>query len=100
MNYLDNTPIEDIIDEFGSLKELEKDAKERLEILRAELLRRGTTYAQGHKYDVTVTNSSRSILPIDRVRSDMGEQWVDERLVKTGVTTVKSNRISKASEAA
>lgn len=98
-NYLDNTPLPDIIDEFGSLKEMEKDIKERLDILRTELLRRDTTYAQGHKYDVTVTHSQRSILPIDRVRKDMGEQWVDERLVKTPVTSVKSNRLSKAEAA-
>ena len=93
---LHNTPTEAVIDELGSLAELAKDAKARIEILRAEVIARGINFAVGETYSVTVTHSDRSTLDTKKIRDEMSPEWVASHTNVAAVTTVKTNRIAKA----
>lgn len=93
---LHNTPSAAIIDELGSLSELAKDVKARTEILRAEVIARGINFAAGETYTVTVTHSERATLDTKKIRDEMSPEWVASHTNVAAVTTVKTNRIAKA----
>ena len=93
---LHNTPTPALVDELGSLSELAKDAKARIEILRAEVIARGLHFAEGETYNVTITKSERATLDTKKIRDEMSPEWVASHTNTSQVTTVKTNRIPKA----
>jgi hypothetical protein len=72
---LHNLSTGDIADQLGRLKADAADLKAREDALKAELIRRGATEAEGALFRATLTEAARWTLDTDRVKAEMGEPW-------------------------
>jgi len=78
----------DLVDELGALKARIGDLEAREKLLRAELIDRRTTCAEGSVYSATITEAVRWTLDSKAVRTEMGCAWYDARCRQSLVTTV------------
>ena len=78
----------DLVDELGTLKAHIADLEAREKLLRAELIDRRTTCAEGSVYSATITEAVRWTLDSKAVRAEMGDGWYDARCRQSLVTTV------------
>lgn len=78
----------DLVDELGALKARIVDLEAREKLLRAELIDRRATCADGSVYSATITEAVRWTLDSKAVRAEMGSAWYDARCRQSVVTTV------------
>lgn len=89
---LNNTPDHEIADEFGSLKELEKELEKRMAVLREEILARKVDVLPGHQYTITVARMVRATIDKDKVLAEMGQEWWDTRTKTSNVEQVTARK--------
>ena len=83
-----NLPVGELVDQLGSVKAEIADLEIRQQSLRAELLKRCVTQAEGAVYAATVTQAVRWTIDAKAVRAEMGDAWWNERCKSALVTTV------------
>jgi len=83
-----NLPVGELVDQLGSVKAEIADLETRQQSLRAELLKRCITEAEGAVYAATVTQAMRWTLDAKAVRAEMGDAWWNGRCKQALVTTV------------
>jgi hypothetical protein len=81
-----NLSIGEIIDHLGHAKAEAAEIKTREDALKAELIARGISEAEGMLFRVTVTEAARWTLDTDRVKAEMGAPWYEARC-KVGMST-------------
>ena len=86
-----NLSAADIADTLGRVKAEAAEVKEREDALKAELVARGVTEAQGDLFRATITEAARWSLDANAIRAEMGETWCDRR---SKVATVITLRVS------
>ena len=86
---LHNLSAGDLVDQLGSLKADLADLKAREDTLRAELISRKLSEAEGALFRGTISEGTRWTLDTDRVKSEMGEAWCTARSRVAAVTTVR-----------
>ena len=84
-----NVSIGELVDQLGHAKAEAAEIKAREDALKAELIARGVTEAEGAIFRVTVSESSRWTLDAEAIRSEMGAAWCDKRSKVGAVTTVR-----------
>src|SRR4051794_37089981 len=88
LSHFDNLPVGELVDRLGSVKAEIADLETRQQSLRAELLKRCLTEAEGSVYAATVTQAMRWTLDAKVVRAEMGDDWWNGRCKQALVTTV------------
>src|ERR1051325_9708192 len=83
-----NLPVGELVDQLGSVKAEIADLETRQQSLRAELLKRCVTEAEGALNAATVTQAMRWTLDATAVRAEMGDAWWNTRCKSALVTTV------------
>jgi hypothetical protein len=86
-----NLSIGEIVDQLGHAKAALADAQAAESALKAELISRGITSADGALFRATVSNSTRWTLDANAIRETMGELWC---VSHSKVSTVTSVRVS------
>jgi hypothetical protein len=84
-----NLSVSDLADRLGHAKAALADAQAAESALRAELIARGVSEAEGALFRATVTSGSRWTLNADTIREEMGELWTVARSKVATVTTVR-----------
>jgi hypothetical protein len=75
-----------IIDELGQVKAEAAEIEQREKALKAALIARGVTEAEGALFRATVTESLRETLDAETVKAEMGGAWWSARC-KVGIAT-------------
>src|SRR5256885_12229643 len=75
LSHFDNLPTGELVDQLGSVKAEIADLESRQQSLRAELLKRCITEAEGAVYAATVTQAMRWTLDAKAVRAELGDDW-------------------------
>lgn len=88
LSHFHNLPVGELVDQLGSVKAEIADLETREKSLRAELLKRCITEAEGAVYAATVTQAMRWTLDAKAVRCEMGDAWWNTRCKSALVTTV------------
>jgi hypothetical protein len=88
VSHFDNLPTGELVDQLSSVKAEIADLEIRQQSLRAELLKRCVTQAEGAVYAATVTQAMRWTLDAKAVRAEMGDAWWNTRCKSALVTTV------------
>jgi hypothetical protein len=86
---LHNLSAGDLVDELGAIKAEAAEVKAREDALRAELISRKLSEAEGALFRASVTEATRWTLDTDRVKSEMGDAWCTARSKVAAVTTVR-----------
>ena len=88
LSRFDNLPVGELVDQLGSVKAEIADLETRQQSLRAELLKRCVTEAEGAHFAAAVTQAARWTLDAKAVRAEMGDAWWNTRCKSALVTTV------------
>ena len=88
LSQFDNLPIGELVDQLGSVKAEIADLETREKSLRAELLKRCVTEAEGSLYGAAITQAVRWTLDPKALKAEMGEGWYNRHCRQTAVTTV------------
>src|SRR5438067_12050756 len=72
LSHFDNLPTGELVDQLGGVKAEIADLETRQQSLRAELLKRCLTEAEGAVYAATVTQAMRWTLDAKPVRAEVG----------------------------
>jgi hypothetical protein len=94
---LHNLPLGEIVDQLGRTKADAAEIKAREDLLKAELIVRGVTEAEGELFRASVTEASRWTLD---VKAEFGESWYLARCKIGSVTTVRVSARTGARKAA
>jgi hypothetical protein len=86
---LHNLSAGDLVDQLGSLKADLADLKAHEDTLRAELISRKLSEAEGALFRATVTEATRWTLDAERIKTEMGDDWCAARSKIAAVTTVR-----------
>jgi hypothetical protein len=97
---LSNLSVGEIVDHLGHVKAEAAEVKAREEQLKAELIARGVSEAEGMLFRAVVTEATRWTLDADRIRSEMGEAWCNARSKVSSVTTLRVSARTGAKRAA
>jgi hypothetical protein len=97
---LHNLPLGEIVDQLGRVKAEAAEIKAREDLLKAEMITRGVSEAEGELFRATVTTASRWTLDAERVKAEMGAGWYDSRCKVGTVTTVRVSARTGARKAA
>jgi hypothetical protein len=101
VSLLHNLSIGQVIDQLGHAKAETAEAKAREDALKAELIARGVTEAEGMLFRATVTEATRWTLDTDRVKAEMGTAWYEAHCkVGTSATVRVSARTGALKRAA
>lgn len=79
----------DIADQLGHVKAEAAEIKAREDALRAELITRGVSEAEGMLFRATVSQATRWTLDAERIKAEMGELWVTAHSKVSAVTTLR-----------
>jgi hypothetical protein len=79
----------EIVDRLGHVKAEAAEIKAREDVLKAELIARGISDAEGALFRVTISEATRWTLDADGIRREMGEGWCLARSKVASVTTVR-----------
>ena len=82
----DNLSVGQIVDELGQVKAEAAEIEMREKALKAALIARGITEAEGALFRATVTEALRETIDADKVKTEMGTGWWSARC-KVGLTT-------------
>ena len=80
LSHFDNLPTGELVDQLGSVKAEIADLETRQQSLRAELLKRCITEAEGAVYAATVTQAVRWTLDAKAVRAELGDDCLERAL--------------------
>ena len=83
-----NLPLGQLVDQLGTVKAEIADLETREKTLRAELLKRCITEAEGAHFAAAVTQAVRWTLDAKTVRAEMSDNWWNGRCKQGLVTTV------------
>jgi hypothetical protein len=83
---LNNLSVGQLIDELGQVKAEAAEIEQREKALKAELIARKVTEAEGALFRATVTEALRQSLDAEAIKAEMGERWYGIHC-KVGVTT-------------
>jgi hypothetical protein len=86
---LHNLSAGDLVDQLGAIKAEAADIKAREEALRAELIARGVSEAEGALFRATISEGTRWTLDAERIRDEMGEAWCTAHSKVGTATTVR-----------
>jgi hypothetical protein len=78
-----------LVDELGTVKAQAADLKAREDALKAELIARRVTEAEGALFRATITDATRWTLDTDKVKSETGTDWYVARCRVSATTTVR-----------
>jgi hypothetical protein len=84
-----NLSIGELVDQLGHVKAEAAEIKAREDALRAELIARGITEAEGMLFRATVTEATRWTLDAERIKAEMGELWTVAHSKVSAVTSVR-----------
>jgi hypothetical protein len=84
-----NLSVGELVDQLGHVKAEAAEIKSREESLRAELIARKVSEAEGYLFRVTIGESLRQTLDANRVKQEMGENWYGARCNIGVATTVR-----------
>jgi len=87
----DNLSIGEIVDQLGHVKAEAAEIKAREEALKAALVAKGITEAEGVLFRATVSEALRETLDSDKIREEMGPSWCALHSKIAVVTTVRVN---------
>jgi hypothetical protein len=88
---LHNLSVGEIADQLGHTKAEAAEIKAREDALKAELIARGVTEAEGALFRATVSEATRWTLDAARIKEEMGELW---SVAHSKVSTVSSLRVT------
>jgi hypothetical protein len=86
---LHNLALGEIVDRLGHVKAEAAEIKAREDTLKAELIARGISSAEGALFRAALSEATRWTLDVERVRREMGEGWCLARSKVAAVTTVR-----------
>jgi hypothetical protein len=89
-----NLSVGELVDALGHVKAEGAEVKAREDALRAELLARGVTEAEGMLFRASISQCTRWTLDAGRIRQELGELWC---ISHSKVSTVTSVRLSARS---
>ena len=95
-----NLAIGELVDQLGHVKAEAAEIKAREDALRAELLVRGVTEAEGMLFRASISESTRWTLDAERVKTEMGELWTVAHSKVSAVTSVRLSARSGSRQAA
>jgi hypothetical protein len=95
-----NLSIGEIVDALGHAKAEAAEVKAREDALRAELIARGITEAEGVLFRASISESTRWNLDAQRIREEMGELWTTAHSKVCSVTTLRVTARTGARQAA
>lgn len=81
-----NRATPDLVDELVDVKAQLAGLKDREDALKAELVARKVTEAEGALFRATVSEALRETLDIDKIKAEMAPAWLSAHS-KIGVTT-------------
>jgi hypothetical protein len=84
-----NLSLGEIADQLGHVKAEAAEIKAREDALRAELVVRRVSEAEGALFRATLTEATRWTLDAARIREEMGEAWALARSKVAAVTTLR-----------
>jgi hypothetical protein len=84
-----NLSIGELVDQLGHVRAEAAEAKAREDALRAELIARGVTEAEGMLFRASVTQATRWTLDADRIKAELGELWTVAHSKVSTVTTLR-----------
>jgi hypothetical protein len=79
----------ELADQLGHAKAELAEAKAREDALRAELIARGITEAEGVLFRASLSESTRWTLDSARIREEMGELWCTSHSRVSSVVTLR-----------
>ena len=79
----------ELVDQLGHAKAEAAEVKAREDALRAELIARGVTEAEGVHFRASVSESTRWTLDSARIREEMGELWCTSHSRVSSVVTLR-----------
>jgi hypothetical protein len=92
-----NLSIGELVDQLGHVKAEAAEIKAREDALRAELIAREVTEAEGLLFRATVSEATRWTLDSEAVKAEMGHAWYQARCNIGACVTVRiSSRIGVA----
>jgi len=97
---LGNLSLGELVDQLGHAKAEAAEIKAHEDALKAELIARGATEAEGMLFRATVSESTRWTLDATAIREEMGAAWCDRRSKVTPTTTVRVSARTVARRAA
>jgi hypothetical protein len=95
-----NLSLGELADQLGHAKAELAEAKAREDALRAELIARGVTEAEGVLFRASISESTRWNLDAQRIREEMGELWTVAHSKVSAVTTLRVTARSAGRQAA
>ena len=87
----DNLSIGEIVDQLGHAKAEAAEIKVREDALKAALISKGATEAEGMLFRATVSEALRETLDSDKIHEEMGPSWCSLHSKIAVVTTVRVN---------
>jgi hypothetical protein len=87
LSIFDNLSIGEIVDRLGHAKAEAAEIKVREDALKAALIARGFTEAEGMLFRATVSEALRETLDADKIKTEMGPSWCSIHS-KIGVVTI------------
>lgn len=91
VSIFDNLSIGEIVDQLGHAKAEAAEIKAREDTLKAALIARGVTEAEGVLFRATVSEALRETLDSDKIREEMGPSWCSLHSKIAVVTAVRVN---------
>jgi ABC-type xylose transport system substrate-binding protein len=85
----DNLSAGQLVDELGQVKAEAAEIEAREKELKAELIARSVTEAEGALFRATVSEALRETIDTEKVKAEMGATWWSARCRIGVVTTVR-----------
>jgi hypothetical protein len=91
LSIFDNLSIGELVDQLGHAKAEAAEIKAREDGLKAALIARGITEAEGMLFRATVSEALRETLDSEKIKAEMGPSWCALHSKIAVVTTVRVN---------
>jgi len=91
LSIFDNLSIGELVDQLGHAKAEAAEIKAREEALKAALIAKGITEAEGVLFRATVSEALRETLDAEKIKEEMGPSWCSAHSKIGIVTTVRVN---------
>ena len=91
LSIFDNLSIGEIVDQLGHAKAEAAEIKAREEALKAALIAKCVTEAEGVLFRATVSEALRETLDAEKIKAEMGPSWCSAHSKIAVVTAVRVN---------
>ena len=91
VSIFDNLSIGELVDQLGHAKAEAAEIKAREDALKAALIAKGITEAEGVLFRATVSEALRETLDAEKIKEEMGPSWCSAHSKIGIVTTVRVN---------